>query len=94
MIIWTLLSLLTVCVLEESTKRYMSETTVTKLSKALHEHVILPFKSYQGKSTFYEYTVQEVFNHDTGEGIIRYLSHLTSDPTYLAYCFIYCNGEK
>ena len=30
---------------------------------------------HQGKTTVYECAVQEVFNHDTGEGIFRYLQY-------------------
>ena len=49
-ITWTLLSLLTACVSVESTKRFILETTITKLSKTLHEHDTLLFRISQKKS--------------------------------------------
>ena len=51
MITWTLLSLLTACVSVESTKRFTWETTTTKLSRTLHEHVTSLFKTSPRKSS-------------------------------------------
>lgn len=75
MIMWTLLLLLTACVLEESTKRYISETIVINLSKTSLTHVISLLQTSPRKTAVYECAFQEVFNHDTGEGIFPYLQY-------------------
>ena len=51
MIMWTLLLLLTACVSVESTKRYIWETTVIKLSKTSHGHVSSLFRILSKKSS-------------------------------------------
>lgn len=51
MIMWTLLLLLTACVSVESTKRYIWETTVIKLSKTSHGHVSSLFRVLLKKSS-------------------------------------------
>ena len=51
MIMWTLLLLLTACVSVESTKRYIWENTVIKLSKTSHGHVSSLFRILSKKSS-------------------------------------------
>ena len=67
MISLTLLLLLTACVSVESTKRYIWETTVIKLSKTSHGHVSSCSESCQRKAAIHECAVQEVFYYDAGE---------------------------
>lgn len=71
----TLLSLLTACVLEESTKKGILGTITTKPSRTLHEHVISLLPTSPEKTTVYECAIQEAFNHDTGKGILH-IPHL------------------
>lgn len=75
MITQALLSLLTTFVSVESAKRYISDTIATWLSKPHHGTLLHCLQPYQRKTTFYEYTFQEVFYDGARESIFRYFQH-------------------